>query len=125
MAHPADEQRVLDVQSCVHFPSNPPRRRSRPIDGYRLRIVEKNYNGKQEDRLKTLSAERTVELHSSVAMLLRNHIGKRTSGWVFETKKHKPHSASNILKRYLHPILLGDETAPGVTGAKAGEHAFR
>lgn len=85
-------------------------------DGYRLRIVEKNYNGKQEDRLKTLSAERTVELHSSIAILLRNHIGKRTSGWVFETKKHKPHSASNILKRYLHPILLGDETTPGVTG---------
>lgn len=36
-------------------------------DCYRLRIVEKNYNGKQEDRLKTLSAERIVELHSSVA----------------------------------------------------------
>lgn len=94
-------------------------------DGYRLRIVEKNYNGVQEDRLKTNSAERIVELHSSVAMLLRSIIGKRTSGWVFETKKHKPHSASNILKRYLHPILLGDETTPGVTGVKAGEHAFR
>lgn len=94
-------------------------------DCYRLRIGEKNYNGKQEDRLKTLSAERIVELHSSVAVLLRSHIGKRTNGWVFETKKHKPHSASNILKRYLHPILLGDETTPGVTGVKAGEHAFR
>lgn len=94
-------------------------------DCYRLRIGEKNYNGKQEDRLKTLSAERIVELHSSVAVLLRSHIGKRTNGWVFETKKHKPHSVSNILKRYLHPILLGDETTPGVTGVKAGEHAFR
>jgi len=52
-------------------------------------------------------------------------IGARTSGWVFETKKHKPHSASNILKRYLHPILVGDGETPGVTGKKAGEHAFR
>lgn len=80
-------------------------------DRYRLRIVEKNYNGVKEDRLKTNSAERIVELHSSVAMLLRSIIGKRTNGWVFETKKHKPHSASNILKRYLHPILLGDHNA--------------
>ena len=94
-------------------------------DCYRLRIVEKNYNGRQEDRLKTPAGERTVELHSSIATMLRMHIGARTSGWVFETKKHKPHSASNILKRYLHPILVGDSETPGVTGKKAGEHAFR
>jgi integrase len=30
-----------------------------------------------------------------------------------------------ILKRYLHPILLGSDGKPGVTGQKAGEHAFR
>jgi integrase len=94
-------------------------------DGYRLRIVEKNYNGVQEDRLKTNSAERTVELHSSVAVLLRAHIGKRTSGWVFENGQRKPLNASNTLKRHLHRILIGDDETPGVTGVKAGAHAFR
>jgi hypothetical protein len=28
-------------------------------------------------------------------------------------------------QRYLHPILLGSDGKPGVTGQKAGEHAFR
>ena len=94
-------------------------------DCYRLRIIEKNYAGRQEDRLKTANAERIVELHSSVAQLLREHIGERTDGWVFENKNHKPLCATNILKRYLHPILLGSDDKPGVTGQKAGEHAFR
>jgi len=94
-------------------------------DCYRLRIVEKNYRGRQEDRLKTPNAERFVELHSSVAMLLREHIGKRTSGWVFENEEHNALDASNLLKRHLHPILMGDDETPGVTGWKAGEHAFR
>jgi integrase len=94
-------------------------------DCYRLHIIEQNYAGRQEDRLKTANAERIVELHSSVAQLLREHIGERTKGWVFENKKHNPLCATNILKRYLHPILLGSDDKPGVTGQKAGEHAFR
>ena len=94
-------------------------------DGYRLYIKEKNYAGRQEDRLKTANAERTIELHSSVAQLLREHIGTRKTGWVFENKKHKPLCASNLLKRVLHPILVGSEKKPGVTGKKAGQHAFR
>jgi hypothetical protein len=91
-------------------------------DGYRLRIKEKNYAGRQEDRLKTANAERTIELHSSVAQLLREHIGTRKTGWAFKNKKHKPLCASNLLKRVLHPILVGGEKKPGVTGTKAGEH---
>ena len=41
-------------------------------DCYRLRIIEKNYAGRQEDRLKTDNAERIVELHSTAAQLLRS-----------------------------------------------------
>jgi integrase len=91
----------------------------------RLRIVEKNYNGKQEDRLKTPSGKRTVEVHSGVAAILREHIGDRTTGYVFQNKKGRPLCQSNIIKRYLHPILLGDGETPGVTGEMAGNHAFR
>jgi DNA-binding transcriptional MerR regulator len=94
-------------------------------DCYRLRIIEKNYAGRQEDRLKTVNAERIVELHSTAAQLLRSHIHQCTSGFVFENKKHNAPCATNILKRYLHPILLGSDGKTGVTGQKAGEHAFR
>jgi integrase len=96
------------------------------LDGcYRLRIVEKNYAGRQEDFLKTDNGERFVELHSSVAKLLREHIGTRTQGFVFENEEKNALCASNILKRYLHPVLVGDDDTKGVTGKKAGEHAFR
>jgi Phage integrase family len=80
-------------------------------DCYRLRIIEENYAGRQEDRLKTANAERIVELHSSAAQLLRSHIDQRTSGFVFENKKGNALCATNILKRYLHPVLLGSDDA--------------
>ena len=66
-----------------------------------LNHKEKNYAGRQEDRLKTANADRTVELHSSVAQLLREHIGTRETGWVFENKKRNALCASNLLKRCL------------------------
>jgi integrase len=93
--------------------------------GQRLIIVEKNWKGVQQDFLKTINGERTVELHSSVAAMLREHIGDRTAGFVFPNIKGKAHSQTNIIRRYLHPILLGNGEMPGVTGAKAGNHAFR
>jgi integrase len=93
--------------------------------GQRLVIVEKNWKGMQQDFLKTINGERTVELHSSVAAMLREHIGDRTAGFVFPNKKGKAQSQTNIIRRYLHPILLGNGETPGVTGTKAGNHAFR
>jgi integrase len=50
------------------------------LNGYRLRIVEKNYNGVQEDRLKTLSAERIVVLHSSGSAASFSH--RKTDWWL-------------------------------------------
>ncbi len=94
-------------------------------DCTRLRIVEKNWNGKQQDWLKTENGDRIVELHSGVATMLRDYLGDRVSGYVFPNEKGNAHSQTNILKRYLHPILIGDQETPGVTGRKAGGHAFR
>jgi len=34
-------------------------------------------------------------------------------------------SATDFSRNALHPILLGSDGKPGVTGQKAGEHAFR
>jgi len=100
------------------------------FEGKEIRELEQNPQTKSRWAQIARSGKKVMQFlsegrHSSVATMLRTHIGARTSGWVFETKKHKPHSASNILKRYLHPILVGDGETPGVTGKKAGEHAFR
>jgi hypothetical protein len=39
-------------------------------------------------------------------------------GNVFPNEEGNELSQTNILKRYLHPILIGDEKTPGVTGRK-------
>jgi len=98
-------------------------------DCNRLCIIEKLWKSEQQDFLKTTNGKRYVELHSSIAALLRGHIGRRKSGYVFCTEDGKPLDQSNILDRVLHPILMGDENTPGIVvningknfqGVKAG-----
>ncbi len=55
------------------------------------------------------------DLHSSVAAMLREFIGERTSS----SKAGKPLGQSNILRRTLHPILAE------LNEPKCGSHAFR
>lgn len=79
-----------------------------------------------EDRLKTKNAEREVDLHSTVAELLRKFVGNRKSGFLFQSRKGKPLSSSNIVKRHLHPALEKLGFTNPITGtSKAGTHAFR
>ena len=68
---------------------------------------------------KTKNAFREVDLHPTLASLLRTYIGQRTSGMLFCTSTGKPISQTNILKRSLYPILEKLELD------KAGFHAFR
>jgi integrase len=87
-------------------------------DGLTLTIRQSVWNG-QVQRPKTTNAFRQVDLHPSLALLVRAHMAQRTSGLLFSTTTGKPISQTNILKRSLYPILkaLGLE--------KAGFHAFR
>lgn len=82
-------------------------------------VREKVWKGQIQAFLKTDNGAREVDLHPSVAAMLRTFIGNRTSGLLFCTRNGKPLSLSNILRRSLHPILekLGQP--------KAGSHAFR
>ena len=68
---------------------------------------------------KTRNGFRDVDLCSELATLLKQLIGTRQSGFVFQTANGKPLSATNILKRDLHETL---ETA-GIE--QAGFHSFR
>ena len=68
---------------------------------------------------KTSNGLRDVDVHSSLAALVKAHIGERASGFLFQSPNGKPLSPSNIRNRNLHPILkaMGRETC--------GFHAFR
>src|SRR5438093_6354475 len=76
------------------------------------------WNG-QELSPKTRNAVREIDIDSGLAELLRQHIGDRKVGRVFQARNGSPISGNNVLKRVLHPLLkkLG---LP-----KAGLHAFR
>jgi integrase len=89
-------------------------------------INQKARNCKIENRVKTQASYRKVDLHSSVAALLKEFVGDRKTGLLFASRNGKPLSQSNIVKRHLHPALLTLGYVNPATGThKAGNHAFR
>jgi integrase len=89
-------------------------------------IKQKARRGRVENRLKTISAYREVDLHPDVAKLRKGFIGTRTSGLLFQTKGGKPLTLTNILRCHLHPALKKLGYINSHTGDhKAGSHAFR
>jgi integrase len=87
--------------------------------GSRIIIDSKAWNGEEHDFLKTENGEREIDLPENVARLLVEFIGNRTSGLLFQTRRGKQLSQSNILRRHLHPAL------EEVKFEKSGAHAFR
>ncbi|MBV8438511.1 MAG: site-specific integrase [Silvibacterium sp.] len=91
-----------------------------------MSIKQKARHCKIEKRVKTESAKRQVDLHPSIATLLRQFVGERRSGFLFQSRNGKPLSSSNILRRHLHPALAELGYVNPATGThKAGNHAFR
>ena len=72
-----------------------------------------------ETYLKSDSAIRDVDLAPALAALVKEYIGARTNGFLFETSGGLPMSPRNITRDSLHPILkeMGRESA--------GFHTFR
>src|SRR5580693_4205794 len=68
---------------------------------------------------KTASAFRQVDLHPTIADMLRDFVGDRKEGFLFRTRTGTPSLQSNFLRSSLYPILkeLGIE--------KQGFHGFR
>ncbi len=85
-------------------------------NGTRIVIKSKVWNGIEQDFLKTSNGEREIDLPKSVAKLLMDFIGNRTSGLVFCSRNGKPLSQSNIVSRWLHPML------EQLNAPKAGNH---
>ena len=68
---------------------------------------------------KTQNAFRVVDLHPNVASLLKQFIGTRKSGFIFQTSSGRPITQTNLLRRELHPLL----DSLGIP--QCGFHAFR
>jgi integrase len=96
------------------------------LDFLTISIEQKARHCKVEKRVKTKSAVRKVDLHPSVAALVQEFIGKRRSGFLFQSRTGKPLSSSNVVKRHLHPALKELGHLNPITGTdKAGTHPFR
>jgi integrase len=84
-----------------------------------IKICQKAWRGQIHNFLKTDNGLREVDLRPTVAVMLKDFIGKRTSGLLFCSKTREQLWQTNILRRSLHPILA-DLIHP-----KCGGHAFR
>src|SRR2546430_4566752 len=84
-----------------------------------LLIRQKVWNGRVQSFLKTENGVRDIDMHPSVAEMLKKFVGGRNSGFLFCSKNRNPLLQSNILRLSLHPIL------EELKQPKSGAHAFR
>jgi len=95
-------------------------------DSLTIFVQQKIHHGRVEQRLKTANGFRQVDLHPTIAALLKEFVGNRASGFLFCTRQGKPLSPSNIIRRHLHKALKELGYVNPFTGThKAGNHAFR
>jgi integrase len=84
-----------------------------------LYISQKVRRTKLELFLKTDAGRRDVDLCPKLGTLLKTYVAGRTSGFLFQNRKGKFLSQTNLLRRGLHPAL------EKLKQPKAGFHAFR
>lgn len=78
-----------------------------------LYIRQKAKRGEIQTYLKTQNGERDVDLCTTLAKMLKEHIGNRTSGLLFCTSTGAQLLQANTLQDSLHPILKKLEHAKG------------
>jgi integrase len=73
----------------------------------------------QEVTPKTRKGYRDVFIDSTTVQMLRDHLGCRTTGRVFETRNGTPLETHNVVRQVLKPLCMRLGIVPG------GMHAFR
>jgi integrase len=92
----------------------------RHFDGAAIRVEQAVWGGNGKVYApKTQNAYRVVDLHPDVASLLKQFIGDRKKGFIFQTSSGQPVTQTNLLRRELHPLLDNLEIS------QRGFHAFR
>jgi len=88
------------------------------VEGAVIRVRHSLWRGRLYSP-KTKAGRREIDLTSSLAERLAEHLDKRKSGFVFQTSAGTAFGRSNVLRRSLHVILKG------MGKPKCGFHAFR
>lgn len=78
-----------------------------------LYIRQKAKRGIIQAYLKTQNGERDIDLSTTLANILREHVGERTSGLLFSTSTGAQLLQANTLQDSLHPILKKLEHVKG------------
>ena len=88
------------------------------LDNGIISVKRASWEGREQTP-KTRNAVRKIGIDAVVVHYLRQQIGQRTIGYVFQCRNGTPLRENNMLKRELHPLLkeLGIQ--------KCGLHAFR
>ena len=88
------------------------------LDNGIISVKRASWEGREQTP-KTRNAVRKIGIDAVVVHYLRQQIGQRTIGYVFQCRNGTPLRENNVLKRELHPLLkeLGIQ--------KCGLHAFR
>lgn len=84
-----------------------------------INICQKAWRGQIHNYLKSESGKHEIDIHPTVAAMLKDFLGERDAGLLFCTRTGRQLSQQNILKRSLHPILTD------LKQLKMGCHAFR
>ena len=96
------------------------------LDCLTIKVQQKAWRGQIHERLKTENGKREIDLHPTVAALLKDYIGDRSSGLLFCSRTGKQLWQTNILRRGLHPALRKIGWKDEQLGIeKSGSHAFR
>jgi integrase len=90
----------------------------RHFDGSALKIEQAALDGEVQTP-KTENSYRFVELHPTVAGLLKSYVGDRTQGFLFPNDGQKALHQSDLLRRSFHPLLVAAKVP------KSGFHGFR
>jgi integrase len=90
----------------------------RHFGGNTITVEQAVWSGKVQAP-KTANSRRVIDLHPDVANLLREFLGERKAGFIFQTSGGQPITQTNLLKREFHPLL----EQLGIS--KRGFHSFR
>jgi integrase len=69
-----------------------------------IRVAQQAKGSRVTSELKTANSARFVDICPKVAALLKEFLGGRTSGLIFQSRLGKPLNPSNIRNRVLHPL---------------------
>jgi len=88
---------------AIRLGNNDPNHTTISADCKTIHVRKSVWRGREQPP-KTDNAVRDIDVHPSLAAMLKEFIGSRSSGWLFQTKAEKPLSQRNVMRDSLHKL---------------------